>query len=137
MSRLVRRWALALVVMLLAAPLVLAACGRSDGNGNPGPESLEWRIDPHPPKRGPVTVTIHLEDEDGNSRTGATLELEGNMNHAGMAPVFSSLTETAPGTYVSDGFELTMGGDWILTVRGTLADGTSYEEAFPVDGVGG
>lgn len=137
MSRNVRRSALMLVVVLLVVPLVLTACGRDDDGGSNNPATLEWRVDPNPPKRGPATVTIHLEDEDGNPRQGADLELEGNMNHAGMVPVFSDLSETEPGTYVSDGFAFTMGGDWILTVRGTLADGTSFEETFPVDGVGG
>lgn len=138
MSRMVRRPAPVLVVMLLLVPLVLAGCSRGDDGAKAGESAtFQWDIEPFPAKRGPATVTVHLEDEAGAPRDGATLTVEGNMNHAGMRPVFSDLTETQPGTYVSDGFEFTMGGDWILTVRGTLSDGTSFEQVFDVNGVGG
>ena len=138
MSRMVRRSAPVLVVVLLVVPLVLVGCGRGDDGAKAGgPATFHWDIEPSPPKRGPATVTVHLEDEAGAPREGATLTVEGNMNHAGMRPVFSDLTETEPGTYVSDSFEFTMGGDWILTVRGTLSDGTSFEQVFDVDGVDG
>lgn len=139
MSRLIRGSAL-LVAVLLVVPLAFAACGRGDGDdGAKSDESamFQWDIQPFPAKRGPATVTVHLKDEAGAPREGATLTLEGNMNHAGMRPVFSDLSETEPGAYVSDSFEFTMGGDWILTVRGALADGTSFEQIFDVAGVGG
>lgn len=132
MSRLVRRLTPALVVLLIV-PLALAGCSRGDSTDG---TALAWKIDPSPPRRGPAVITFEPFHDDSTPIVGATLEIEGNMNHAGMRPVIGALTETTPGTYVSDSFEFTMGGDWIITVRGTLPDGTTYQATFDVEGVG-
>lgn len=136
MSPVNRRFALALVVMLLVIPPSLTACSRGNSASTDG-SALAWKVEPSPPARGPATITIEPRYDDRTPITGAKLEIEGNMNHAGMAPVIATLTETTPGTYVSDGFEFTMGGDWVISVRGTLPDGTPYQAQIDVGGVGG
>jgi hypothetical protein len=52
------------------------------------------------------------------------------MSHAGMQPVTVEASEDVPGRYVSDRFEFTMGGDWIITITGTLADGKELRRTF-------
>lgn len=98
---------------------------------------MTWQVDPSPPSVGPAIITFQPVDDDSQPITGASLELEGNMSHAGMMPETSDLTETEPGTYVTTDFQFSMAGDWIMTVHGTLADGTSYEASFDVEGVEG
>jgi hypothetical protein len=79
-------------------------------------------------------VTVTLTDSGGDPVSGATIELEGTMTHAGMVPTFADAEEQAPGSYVAS-LEFTMGGDWVIIVRTTLADGTSLEQQFDVPGV--
>ena len=45
-------------------------------------------------------------------------ELEGAMTHAGMKPVIVETESLGEGKYATKDFEFTMGGDWVLIVRG-------------------
>ena len=83
---------------------------------------------------GATRLLIEVSDAAGGPVAGAEVRVEGNMNHAGMAPVFASAVEEEPGMYVVPGFRFTMAGGWILTVRVTLPDGrqASYEHATDV-----
>ena len=62
------------------------------------------------------------------------MKLEGNMNHAGMTPVFADARETEPGKYEA-ALEFTMGGDWFVLVNVTLADGRKLSRKVDVRGV--
>lgn len=116
------------VVLLLA----LAGCARG---GRDLPDvGVELLIEPQPPQLGPATLTVTLTDAGGQPLDGATIELEGNMSHAGMAPVFADATEVAPGQYRAN-LEFTMGGDWFILVRADLPDGRSLERQIDVPGV--
>lgn len=121
-------WALA----MSAAVLLLAACARGGaGQMVPGVR-VDVALAPDPPHVGPATVTVTLEDEAGRPLTGAMVELEGDMSHAGMVPVLAQAAESAPGLYEAP-LEFTMPGDWVLSVRATLADGrvVKHEVALP------
>ena len=96
--------------------------------------ALDLTITPAPPQIGPATVTLTLKDADGQPIPGAQIELEGDMNHAGMAPVLAQAQEIAPGRYEAS-LEFTMGGDWFILVRATLPDGRSLERKIDVPGV--
>ena len=120
---------------LLAALIVtalLAAC--SDGGSGDGGLSVSYRLDPAPPAVGSAALELRLIDPEGKPVTGASVELEANMNHAGMTPTFATLTETADGRYDGD-VEFTMGGDWFLLMKATLADGRTVERTLDVKGV--
>ena len=95
---------------------------------------MDLVIAPQPPQLGPATITVALTDATDMPIEGAEVELEGNMNHAGMVPVFAQSTEVAPGRYRAD-LEFTMGGDWFILVRAKLPDGRSMERAIDVPGV--
>ena len=95
---------------------------------------VELVIEPQPPQLGPATLTVTLTDAGGQPIAGASVELEGNMSHAGMVPVFATATEVAPGQYRAD-LEFTMGGDWFILVRADLPDGRSLERQIDVPGV--
>jgi hypothetical protein len=79
----------------------------------------------------PVSVFI-LQNNQGVS--GATVEVTGNMTHAGMEPVIVTATESEAGLYVADPFVIEMPGDTVVTTDITLSDGTKFsvDKAFTV-----
>lgn len=81
---------------------------------------------------GPEALTIRLTSADGTPITDATVELRGDMAHAGMVPSIGTATAAAtPGDYDAT-LEWTMAGDWIVTVTATLPDGRMATEEFDV-----
>ncbi len=56
------------------------------------------------------------------------------MSHAGMSPVFAEAKETEPGRYRSI-IELSMAGDWNVTVHVTLPDSRKLDHEFEIRGV--
>jgi hypothetical protein len=121
------RWILGLLFLLF-----VAGCGRGDKDL---PDiGMEMAVSPEPPQLGPAAIAVTLHDAGGNPISGARLTLEGNMNHAGMVPVFADAVEVAPGRYQAN-IELTMGGDWFILVHADLPDGRSMERKFDLPGV--
>ena len=133
-----RKWFTSLIAGVLIFALVIAAgCERGgESSGDDADDvTVEFSITPDPPEVGPAEVEVTLRDEDGDPINDADLEIEGNMSHAGMVPVVVDATGTHDGTYISEGFEFTMGGDWIITVTGTLPDGREISREFDLKGV--
>ena len=126
---------------LRSAPLllvlgVLAAAGCSAGKSTGGAEDVkvDFNLEPKPWKEGDGTATVQLTDKDGKPIKGATVKLEGNMNHAGMVPVLRDAKEVAPGKYQTP-FKLTMGGDWFVLINATLPDGRKVKRKVDLPGV--
>ena len=123
---------LSLIGLILLAATLLVACGRekSTNTGN-----LNVTLIPAPGKDGQA-VTIQLTDASGQPVTDAVVSIEGNMQHAGMAPVtVNGVRDDADG--VKDGkyqvpFRFTMLGDWVLTVSSERADGTKVQQDINV-----
>ena len=121
---------LATLVLALAVLLLLAACGADDQAGaNP---DVQISLIPAAAGSDGEFLTVVLLDGQGRPITDASVSLEGNMNHAGMAPVFSDgVRDEADGA--ADGrdqapFRFTMLGDWIVTVSVQLADGSTAQQ---------
>jgi hypothetical protein len=125
------RHAVARLVTVLAC---LLAAGCQGGNAPKADAQAKLSFDPSPPHVGKTAVTLKLTDPDGKPLKGGEIELEGNMNHAGMKPVFANLKETQPGRYEGT-LDFTMGGDWFVLVRGKLPDGRRVDEKVDVPGV--
>lgn len=85
---------------------------------------VQWTIEPSPPREGPVRIEFALAGD--GALAGAEVEVEGGMNHAGMVPEIAAADDLGAGRYAAE-LELTMGGDWFLVFRGTLADGRAFE----------
>jgi len=94
-------------------------------------------ISPSPPTMGPAEITIALASAIGQPISGAKLQLQADMAMAGMRAVKGDLIDQGNGRYLSHGFAFSMGGNWILTVHGTLADGTTVDRTLPLPPVGG
>lgn len=114
-----------------AALLGLAACVPASELAEDVDVELAFEPAPHV---GHTLCTIHLTDPTGTPVTGAEVEIEGNMNHAGMVPVFGVGHEAAPGAYEAP-LEFTMGGDWFVIVRAELSDGRELEQVLDLPAV--
>jgi hypothetical protein len=122
-----QRWFLGIFLLL-----VLVSCGR--GAKDLSDVGVDLSIEPQPPQLGQAVITVALSDATGQPISGASVELEGNMSHAGMVPVFATASEVTPGEYRAE-LEFTMGGDWFILVRADLPDGRSMERMVEVPGV--
>jgi hypothetical protein len=120
-------------VIALCVCLALAQACR-DQSDSVSELTLTHEVSPQPPRAGPVTITLRLADASGKPATGVRINLEGNMSHAGMTPVFAGAKETEPGRYSST-IELSMAGDWYFLVHMTLPDGRKLERQFEIKGV--
>ena len=110
----------------------MQACRQQQGKS---PDlTFAHEISPQPPRVGKVTIVLNIKDTSAAPVSGARLNLEGNMSHAGMAPVFADASETGPGRYQSV-MELSMAGDWNVTVHITLSDGRKLDHEFEIRGV--
>jgi hypothetical protein len=133
-ARLARKTARALALTICLAAVSGSGCGREKKAGEP-PIGVAWELAPDPPAMGESTFFFTLTDSTtGSPVAGATVRLEGNMNHAGMKPVFSTAREIAPGQYEAP-IEFTMGGDWFVSLEATLADGRVLHRQVDVPGV--
>ena len=66
--------------------------------------------------------------------SGARVDLESNMSHAGMSPVSVDAKEIESGKYRGT-LQITMAGDWIVLVHITLPDGQKFERQIEINGV--
>lgn len=110
------------VLILLLTLVLLVACGSS----TPAASDAAVQITLLPGTTAD-SLQVQLHNPDHTPLTDATVTLEGNMNHAGMAPVIGEpVQDSADGA--SDGvytipFQFSMLGDLIITVKVELADG--------------
>ena len=74
---------------------------------------------------------IQVFDADGKSVDNASIQIEGNMVHAGMTPVNGATQFNENGIYHVP-FQFSMSGDWVLTVTATTPDGRQAKNDFPV-----
>ena len=117
---------------LLFFLLVLAfACQKT---AKPPDIAVQYEIAPQPPRAGAITIDLKLTDKNGAAVGGARVDLEGNMSHAGMAPVSSETKEIETGKYRGT-LQLTMAGDWIVLVHITLPDGQKLQRQIEINGV--
>jgi hypothetical protein len=118
---------------LVALALLLASGCQQAGNAKIN-SSVDLSITPSPPVVGEAGIDLVLTGPEGQPLEMESVQVEGNMNHAGMKPVFSTLRQTSPGRYEGT-LEFTMAGDWFLIITGRLPDGRRIEETVDVPGV--
>jgi hypothetical protein len=126
-----RRHSLFLILCLLLMGC-LAACRQSQ-QATPTDDAgvtLELQVSPQPPTVDDSVLLITLLDARGTPINDATIEIRGDMTHAGMQPVTATAKGGVEGQYQIP-FGWTMGGDWVLTVNATLTDGTVVTKTFP------
>jgi hypothetical protein len=119
--------------------LVIGGCARvSQQEQTTDDVDMSLVVMPDPPEVGAAMLVVTLTDAEGNPIDGASLDVKGDMNHAGMEPVLADVEGGEGGTYEVP-FEWTMGGDWVVTVTATLPDERIVSRTFDlsVDSDGG
>lgn len=118
-------------VLLLLTLALLVACGASTPPASEA--AVQITLLPGPAGDG---LQVQLHNAAHAPLTDATVALEGNMTHAGMAPVLTEPVKDGDDG-ASDGvyrvpFHFSMLGDWIVTVTVDLADGTQSTQDINV-----
>lgn len=118
-------------VVLLSG--LLSACARIQGGQSQNADDIivDLALEPAQPEVGPAQLVVTITDPNGQPIDSATLDIQGNMTHAGMVPVLAQSSKGENGRYVVP-FEWTMGGDWIVTVEITLENGQVLSREFPI-----
>jgi hypothetical protein len=115
--------------VLLVVMLLVAGCGRQAVDAQPG--NLQISLIPAPEGMSGTHLTVQLADAAGNPVTDATVRLEGNMNHPGMAPVFAEPVQDGDDGQVDGSYQapfvFNMLGDWIITVTVERPQGTTEQ----------
>lgn len=119
------------VLPLLLTLALLVACGSSTPPASEAAVQITLL-----PGQGDNGLQVQLHNAAHEPLTDATVTLEGNMNHAGMAPVIAAPVKdgddgASDGVY-SIPFQFSMLGDWIVTVTVELADGTQSTQDINV-----
>jgi hypothetical protein len=109
----------------------MTAEGTPESNASTGDVvvNISYEMDHAPTITADDTATITLTDADKSPITDATVEVEGNMAHAGMMPISGRGTHTENGQYAVP-LRWTMAGEWQMRVSVTLADGRHFEQTF-------
>lgn len=123
-------------LLLALSLLLLTACRESaqpaptvEGSTSTPDIDIEMAVEPAPPAAGDAFLVVTLHYADGVPIDQANVAARGDMNHAGMVPVFGQTRDNINGVYRIP-FEWTMGGDWIVTLTVTLPDGRQVERSF-------
>lgn len=125
------------LVSLTVLSLFIGGCRRSlSQNELASDVNMALTVEPAAPVVGSATLRITLTDTNDEPINDASLEIRGDMTHAGMEPVLASIDAGQAGVYEVP-FEWTMGGDWIVTVTATLADGRVANREFDLTVSGG
>lgn len=111
--------------------LLLSGCSRTSHPTSATVTAKE--ITPQPLHVGPNKITFHILDGT-KPVAGARVILEGDMTHAGMAPVFGDVREIAPGQYQGQ-LVFDMAGDWVVLMHISLPNGQKLEEQMDVGGI--
>jgi hypothetical protein len=119
------------LMLAVAASVAIVACRRHAAEPK---ISVQEQITPQPVKTGLASLSIILTDEAAQAIAHATIQVEGDMSHPGMSPVFSQATEVEPGKYQAP-INFTMGGDWAVLLHIRLPDGRKVERQINVPNV--
>jgi len=124
----VRRSVIALLIVCCASA---AACSRQADLA----DGVEWTMTPTPPVVGTeTTLEVTLRDRSRQPMRGARIQVEAHMSHPGMAPIVAPAAERGDGIYEAQ-LQLTMRGEWILMVTGTLPDGRRLSHRIEIPDV--
>jgi len=126
-----RRGALLLTVLLLT--LSVAGCGRIQRPAPATDDGYSVTLVSEPAQSGVGTgmLILTLRDSANKPVEGATLEVIGNMSHAGMVPV-NGVMQSAVGGEYRVSMEWTMSGDWYIDITFRTRDGAEVSRRFPI-----
>lgn len=95
---------------------------------------MTYQITPQPVRVGVEDISLLLKDANSKPINGTQIELEADMSHPGMAPMFVESVEIGEGRYQGK-INLTMPGDWVVLVHMTLPNQLKVEREIQLKGV--
>lgn len=122
-----RRYGLLLFLILLAVAGCRQQTPTPDANVNIG-----LAVEPDPLVVGDATLVVTVTDSSGTAVNDAKIAVRGDMNHAGMTPVFGEIDSGTDGKYRVP-FQWSMAGDWTVEVTVTLASGEKVVKSFDAE----
>lgn len=115
-------------VFLCTALLLVACGGRVSQQSNDANITIDLAAESM--AVGSTVLKLTVTDGSGAPINDATLNVKGDMTHAGMVPVLAEgVSDGQEGIYRVP-FEWTMGGDWVVTVEVVLPDGQTVSRQF-------
>lgn len=114
------------ILCALALLMLLAACRRQSRSSS----DLRLEVSVKSLLVGETQVIARLRDQNGQAvDKPGRLSLRGDMDHAGMAPVFAEASAAVNGVFTLP-FEWTMAGSWILEAQLNMPSGDGLTETF-------
>jgi hypothetical protein len=110
------------LILLLVMAALLVGCDPPSEEADPE-RPISVTLLTTPARVGPAAIEVRVKQLD-QPVSGATIEVVGDMTHAGMVPIVTTqAAEASPGVYISEGFEFDMVGDWVITATVAFPDG--------------
>jgi hypothetical protein len=110
--------------------LVGSGCARESRQESPESVQINLTTVPYPPILGKSRLVIQITDNEGIAVNDAELDIKGDMTHAGMVPILAQTVGGGEDGFYNVPIEWEMGGDWVVSVRATLPDGTTARRQF-------
>jgi hypothetical protein len=123
-----------LLSSLVGGVWMMTGCQKKEAAAPEMDAKLAVQFTPNPPVVGQNDIEITATDAAGQPVQLGMIKVEGNMNHAGMKPVFAELIENEAGKYAGT-IEFTMAGDWVLLVTSEASAEGSLNKKIDVPGV--
>ncbi|MCY3797481.1 MAG: copper chaperone PCu(A)C [Chloroflexi bacterium] len=118
---------LRLLTGLAIVLIVVAACRQQQPAA---PADIQLELKASDTLVGETTLMLMVTDADGKPLSNpGTLSVRGDMNHAGMVPVFAEAEGATDGVF-SLPFEWTMAGSWLVEASLKLPSGDIASETF-------
>ncbi len=122
-----------LPLIILIVSLLSACGGRNSAQTNSS--NYDISIDAESTNLGQTNLMVTVLNENGEPINDATVNIKGDMTHAGMQPVLGETSSADNGVYTIP-YEWTMAGDWFVTIDITFADGSTATERVDFTGIG-
>jgi hypothetical protein len=116
-------------LLTLLALVLLVGCRQQAQPTAEASLQIDLRTEPEALAVGESTLIVTVRDASGQPISDANVNVRGDMNHAGMAPVIETAKGGTDGEYHLP-FEWDMAGDWIVEVTVELASGLTETRTF-------
>ena len=121
-------------VLLASACVFLAIAGCRKPVDSGTEISMTAHLDPQPVRIGQENIIIRLTDSSARPVSQAKIQIEADMSHPGMSPVFADAREQDAGSYLAT-LNFNMAGDWVVLAHIKLPGGKKLERQVSVPGV--
>ena len=117
------------IIALMLCIFLFAGCRQESTPAAEAELNISLEVEPAESTVGDAELLISVTNADGEPVSPASVDVRGDMSHAGMVPVLRADVQGEDGRYRVP-FEWTMAGDWTVEVTLTFADESSVSKTF-------